>query len=42
MVTSPAGTTAEALAVLEEKGVRGAFANAVRAAVRRSRELSGK
>ncbi|MBU6182004.1 MAG: pyrroline-5-carboxylate reductase [Verrucomicrobia bacterium] len=42
MVTSPAGTTAEALAVLEDRGVRGAFANAVRAAVRRSRELSGK
>lgn len=42
MVTSPAGTTAEALGVLEDRGVRGAFVSAVRAAVRRSRELSGK
>ena len=38
-VTSPAGTTAEGLAVLEAHGVRNAFAQAVRAAARRSRAL---
>ncbi len=38
-VTSPAGTTAEGLAVLEAKGVRDAFAQAVRAAARRSKSL---
>lgn len=38
-VTSPAGTTAEGLAVLEAKAVRDAFAQAVRAAARRSKSL---
>jgi len=38
-VTSPAGTTVEGLAVLEEKGVRDAFARAVRAAAARSKSL---
>ncbi len=40
-VTSPAGTTAEALLVLEKAGVRGALQAAVRAATERSRELGG-
>jgi pyrroline-5-carboxylate reductase len=39
MVTSPAGTTIAALSVLEECGVRGAFINAVEAAVKRAKEL---
>lgn len=39
MVCSPAGTTIEAVAVLEERGFRGAVIEAVRAAARRSREL---
>lgn len=39
-VTSPAGTTAAALGVLEATAVRAAFAEAVRAAYRRSRELA--
>jgi pyrroline-5-carboxylate reductase len=39
MVTSPGGTTAAAVAVLEERGVRGAFAAAVAAATARSRQL---
>jgi pyrroline-5-carboxylate reductase len=39
MVTSPAGTTIEALAVLEKHGVKAAFIEAVDAAVRRSKEL---
>lgn len=38
-VTSPAGTTAEGLLVLEERGVRSAFQGAVRAASRRSKAL---
>lgn len=38
-VTSPAGTTAEGLAVLEQSAVRGAVAAAVRAAARRSKAL---
>ena len=39
MVTSPGGTTAAAVAVLEERGVRSAFEAAVAAATARSREL---
>jgi pyrroline-5-carboxylate reductase len=39
-VTSPGGTTAHALAVLEAMAVRAAFGEAIRAAERRSRELS--
>lgn len=39
MVTSPGGTTAAALAVLEDEGVRSAFTSAVTAAARRSAEL---
>jgi pyrroline-5-carboxylate reductase len=42
MVTSPGGTTAAALAVLEKHGTRSAFLEAVRAAEKRSRELAGK
>ena len=38
-VTSPGGTTAAGLAVLDELDVRGAFGTAVRAATARSREL---
>lgn len=38
-VTSPGGTTAEGLRVLEEHGVRSAFIEAVQAAARRSAEL---
>lgn len=41
MVCSPAGTTIEAVSVLEERGFRGAVIAAVRAAARRSRELGG-
>ncbi len=39
MVTSPGGTTAAGLAVLERNAVRAAFIDAVRAAAARSREL---
>ncbi|MGN6162265.1 MAG: pyrroline-5-carboxylate reductase [Marmoricola sp.] len=39
-VTSPGGTTAAALAVFEESGLRGAFARAMTAARDRSRTLS--
>lgn len=39
MVTSPGGTTAAALAVLEDRGVRGAFIAAVEAAAKRAGEL---
>jgi pyrroline-5-carboxylate reductase len=42
MVASPAGTTIEGLAVLEENGVRGAFIEAVDAAYRRAKELGRK
>ncbi len=38
-VTSPGGTTEAALAVLEDHGLRRAFAKAVAAAARRSEEL---
>lgn len=39
-VTSPGGTTAAAIRVLEEKGVRKAFVSAIRAAAARAEELS--
>ena len=38
-VTSPGGTTAEGVKVLESRGIRDTFAAAVEAATRRSREL---
>ena len=38
-VTSPGGTTAAGIAVLEERGLRDLVAAAVRAATERSREL---
>ena len=41
-VTSPGGTTAAALAVLEGAGIRATFARAVHGATERSRELSGQ
>jgi len=40
MVTSPGGTTIEAIRRLEEAGVRAAFLNAIDAAKRRSVELA--
>ena len=40
MVTSPGGTTAAGIAVLEDRGVRSAFVDAVHAATERSRELA--
>jgi pyrroline-5-carboxylate reductase len=40
MVTSPGGTTAAGLRVLDERGVRAAFSDAVQAAAARSRELA--
>lgn len=40
-VTSPGGTTAAAMHVLEEKGFRALVEDAVRAAAERSRELGG-
>jgi pyrroline-5-carboxylate reductase len=40
MVASPGGTTIEGLAVLEKKGVRGAFIQAVEKAARKSRSLA--
>ncbi len=40
-VTSPGGTTAAAVGVLEEADVRAAFADAMRACARRSAELGG-
>jgi pyrroline-5-carboxylate reductase len=39
-VTSKGGTTAAALAVLEEAGIRAAFARAIRAGTERSRQLA--
>jgi pyrroline-5-carboxylate reductase len=39
MVTSPGGTTAAGLRVLEDKAVRSAFLEAVAAATARSKEL---
>jgi pyrroline-5-carboxylate reductase len=41
-VTSPAGTTAEALAVLEERGVRSALIEAIKSATTRSKEIGKK
>lgn len=41
MVTSPGGTTIAALGVLEKAALRSAFIDAVKAAAKRSKELSG-
>ena len=40
MVTSPAGTTIEAVRVLEEKGFRSAVFEAVRACIGRSAQMN--
>ncbi|MGH9286280.1 MAG: pyrroline-5-carboxylate reductase dimerization domain-containing protein [Acidimicrobiales bacterium] len=40
-MTSPGGTTAAGLQVLEDRAVRGAFLAAVAAATARSRQLGG-
>jgi pyrroline-5-carboxylate reductase len=42
MVTSPGGTTAAGLRVLEERAVRAALIDAVQAATQRSRELGAE
>jgi len=42
MVTSPAGTTIEAVAYLEDRAFRGTVMAAVRNATRRSREMGAK
>ncbi len=42
MITSPKGTTIEALSVLENAGIRGAFINAVEAAAEKSQLLRKK
>ena len=39
-MTSPGGTTIQAIKELETAGVRAAFLNAIQAAVDRSRELA--
>ena len=39
-VTSPGGTTIQAIRELEQAGVRAAFLNAIQAAMERSRELA--
>lgn len=39
MVTSPGGTTVAGLRILEQRGVRGAFLDAIDAATKRSKEL---
>jgi pyrroline-5-carboxylate reductase len=41
LVTSPKGTTAAAVSVLEESGIRAIFEKATEAAVRRAKELAG-
>ena len=40
-VSSPGGTTVEALAEFERQGVRGGIASAMAASMERSRELTG-
>jgi pyrroline-5-carboxylate reductase len=41
-VTSPGGTTAAAIEVLERSGIRDTFTRAIRAATQRSKQLAGK